>query len=118
MACEIVTNEGGLLTVKISGKLKWPEFAQLEKAATETIRAGGKVRFLVLTEDFQGWDNKGDWGNLSFQLKYDQQIEKIAIVGEKQWQDLVEMFVGKGIRSVDIRYFPPSQEALARAWIG
>ena len=117
MACKIVDSRGGLITVKISGKLKWAEFAQAEKSASEIMRLGGKVRFLILTENFQGWESQGAWGGLDFQLRHDEQIERIAIVGEERWRELAEMFTGKGLRSVDIRYFTPSQEALAKAWI-
>jgi hypothetical protein len=117
MACDIVGKQGGLITVRISGLLKWAEFAQTEKAAIEAMRAGGKVRFLILTENFQGWDSKGDWGGLLMQTRYDDQIEKIAIVGEPRWQELVEVFTGKGLRSVEIRYFTPLQAALAKAWV-
>ena len=118
MACRVVSNEGGLITVQISGKLKWTEFAGAQKSAIQAMRPGGKVRLLVLTEDFEGWDDRGDWGDVSFQMRYDEQIEKIAVVGDRRWQEMIEVFVGKGIRPVDIRYFAPSQEALARTWIG
>ncbi len=117
MACEIIGFQGGLITVKISGKLQWAEFAQAEKAASAILRSGHKVRFLVLTENFQGWESEGDWGNLNFQTRHDEQIERIALVGEESWRELAEMFVGKGLRSVQIQYFTPSQEALARAWV-
>ncbi len=117
MACEIIGNQGGLVTVKITGKLKWAEFVQAEKTASAIMQSGRKIRFLVLTEDFQGWESQGDWGNLNFQLRHDEQIERIAIVGEECWKELAEMFMGKGLRSVDIRYFSPSKEALARAWV-
>jgi hypothetical protein len=118
MPCEIVAKEGSAITVKISGLLKRAELAKAEKVAIEGMQSGGKVRFLILVESFQGWDNKDDWGNISFQMQYDEQIEKIAIVCEKQWLELAEAFVGKGLRSIDIRTFAPSQTALAKAWIG
>ncbi len=117
MACEIVGNQGDLITVKVSGKLKWAEFAQAERTASAIMRSGRKVRFLILAENFQGWDTQGAWGDLDFQLRHDKQIERIALVGEKHWQELTEVFVGKGLRPVDIRYFTPSQEVLARAWV-
>jgi hypothetical protein len=118
MPCEIVAKEGGVITVKISGLLKRVELAKAEKVAIEGMQSGGKVRFLILIENFLGWDKKDDWGDVSFQSQYDEQIEKIAIVCEKQWLELTEAFVGKGLRSVDIRHFAPSQIALAEAWIG
>jgi hypothetical protein len=118
MPCEIVAKEGCSITFKITGLLKKAELAKAEKLAIEGMQSGGKVRFLILVENFLGWDNKDDWGNVSFQMRYDEQIEKIAIVCEKQWLELTEAFVGKGLRSIDIRHFTPSQTALAKAWIG
>jgi hypothetical protein len=117
MPCEIVEIEEGLITVKISGMLKRAEQVQAEKIAIEALGSARKIKFLILIENFQGWDNKDNWEDVSFQSEYDQQIEKIAIVGEKRWQDLTEAFVGKGLRSMDIRYFAPSEIAMARAWI-
>lgn len=71
MACEIVEREAGLITVKISGRLKRSELAQAENIAIESMRSGDKVRFLLITENFQGWNHVGDWGDLSFQARYD-----------------------------------------------
>jgi hypothetical protein len=117
MPCEVIEKRAGHLTVRVSGRLKRGELSQAEKAAMEMMRSGSKIRFLLLAENFEGWDRMGDWGELTFQSRFDKQIERIAIVGEKRWQQLAEAFVGKGLRSVDIRYFTPNQAALARAWI-
>jgi hypothetical protein len=117
MPCEIVEKEESLITIKISGVLKRSELAQMERVAIEAMGPGRKIKFLILTESFQGWDNKSNWEDVSFQSEYDEQIEKIAIVGEKRWQDLAEAFVGKGLRSMEIRYFTPSETAMARIWI-
>lgn len=117
MPCEIVENEEGLITVKISGLLKREELARAENAAIEAMGSARNIKFLVLVENFQGWDSKSEWGDVSFQWQYDEKIEKVAIVGEAKWQDLTEAFVGKGLRSVDIRYFKPSETAIARTWI-
>jgi hypothetical protein len=117
MPCEIVENREGFITVKISGVLKRAELAQMEKSAIEVMGSVPKVRFLILTENFQGWDNRDNWEDVSFQAQHDDQIEKIAIVGEKRWQDMAEAFVGKGLRSIAIRFFTPSETAIARTWI-
>jgi hypothetical protein len=117
MPCEVVEKRGTIITVKISGVLKRAELEQMERAAIEVMESVPKVRFLILTESFQGWDKKDNWEDVSFQSQHDDQIEKIAIVGEKRWQDLTEAFVGKGLRSIDIRFFTLSEAALARTWI-
>ena len=117
MPCEIVERKDDLITVKISGLLKRTELALAEKVAIELMRSAHKIKILILTENFQGWDNKDNWEDVSFQFEHDQQIEKIAIVGEKQWRELVEVFVGKGLRPMDIQYFTPAETTIARTWI-
>ena len=117
MPCEIVEKGEGLITLKISGLLKRAELAQAEKVAIEVMGSAPKIRFLIIIKDFQGWDNKDNWEDVSFQSQYDSEIEKIAIVGEKRWQEQAEVFAGKGLRSVDIRYFTPSEAVAARAWL-
>jgi len=117
MSCEIVEMSGGLFVAKVSGLLKKIEVDQMQKAAIKFMEAGGKVRLLIIAEAFKGWESKADWGDVSFQMKYDGQIEKIAIVCEKRWEDMVSAFIGQGIRRVDIRHFQPAELAAARTWI-
>jgi len=117
MPCEIVENIGCLLVVKITGKLSKPEMDASQKAAIDVIRREGRARILIVGENFEGWEEKGNWGDLSFMMKYDAQIERIAIVGQQKWEDLVTAFTGKGMRSAQVEYFLPGQLALARAWI-
>jgi hypothetical protein len=71
----------------------------------------------LLVENFAGIDKAGNWGDVSFQARNDPFIEKIAIVGEKKWEDVTLLFSGKGIRRVPIEYFPPADLAKARAWL-
>jgi stage II sporulation SpoAA-like protein len=117
MPIETVDKSGILLTIKVKGKLKKAELEQGQSAAIEIIKSEGKVRILVIAENFQGWEREGDWGDVSFQMDYDRHIEKIALVGEKRWEDLITPFVGKGMRPVDIQFFPSSELVKARAWI-
>lgn len=117
MSAEITEVSGNVLTFKITGQLKQAEFAAAQKRAGEIIRQQGKVRLLVLIEKFTGMDNAGDWGDVSFQLDYDDFIEKIAIVGDQRWEELAKVFTGKGIRHVAIEYFSPADLAKAGAWL-
>ena len=116
MGCEIVEAKNGQFTIRVSGKLTVAELAKIQGTAAESMRSGITVRFLVLAEDFQGWEGSDGWEDLSFQTRFDAQIERIAIVGETRWQELTEAFTGKGLRPVEIRYFTPSEAALARVW--
>jgi hypothetical protein len=115
MSAEIVDQTGGVVTFRISGKLKQAEMAGAQAQAAGIIQKQGKVSFLVLIENFLGTEKEGDWGDVSFQFQNDDFIKKIALVGDKQWEALTLMFTGKGIRRVAIEYF--TDLAKARAWL-
>jgi hypothetical protein len=117
MSAEIVDNAAGVLTIKISGKLRHSELAAAKKNAAEMLKKRGGSRLLVLAEKFEGWEKGGDWGKLSGQEQLDAQIDRMEIVGEKRWEDVALLFTGKGIRHVDIEYFSPAELTTARSWL-
>lgn len=117
MSAEVTSNTGGIVTAKITGKLSHSELVTLQKAVVANISRQGKVRILIIAEGFQGWEKAGDWEDLSFQMKNDPHIEKMAIVGEKKWEDLALVFVARGFRKFPIEYFQPGDLAKARAWL-
>lgn len=117
MSAGIVNTANGIITVKISGKLRQPELAAMEKTAVEIFHQQGKMRILILAEDFQGWERGGDWGNLSFMRENDQHMERIAIVGDGKWKDLTLIFAGKNYRECPVEYFLPEEVGQAQAWL-
>lgn len=117
MSYEILDRSGGVLTLRISGKLTYAAYAEGQKKAAEILRQQGKMRGLVLLENYLGTEKEGDWGDLSFQMEFDEHIEKMAIVGEKQLKDLALMFTGKGLRRFPIEFFEAVDLAKAKAWL-
>jgi hypothetical protein len=118
MGVEILEASEGLLMVRVTGTLKKSELERAQAATAQIIRTHGRVRLLVIAEDFRGWERGADWSDVSFEMEHDEQIEKIAIVGDQEWEDLSLAFVGKGLLPATIEYFPPSDLARARAWVG
>lgn len=116
MSIEILSNSGGILVARISGLFTQPESAALQTAATEAIHRHGRVRMLVTTEDFQGWRQGDDWSDVSF-MENDPYIQKMAIVGDKQWEEQALVFSASMVRQFPIRYFLPHEIELAKAWL-
>jgi len=117
MSAEILDPAEGVLTIKITGKLRQSELAIAQKNAAEILKKDGGSLVLVLAEKFEGWEKGGDWGDLSAQSQLDAQIDRLAIVGEKRWEDVALLFTGKGIRHIDIEYFSPTDLPRARSWL-
>jgi len=118
MSADIVNTDGNLVTARITGTLTQAELGALQKAVGEIIRKQGRTRLLVLVEAFAGWEPGATWGDFTFQVQHDASIERMAIVGEKQWADLVLLFTSQGLRPFPIEYFDTADLAGARAWLG
>jgi hypothetical protein len=118
MGVELLNFKDGILTLTISGRLLQPDLATAQKSASEIIRKHGDIRILVMAENFAGWAKEGDWGDISFQIEHDQNIKKIAFLVEKKWEDLMNAFIGKGLREFPVERFEPSDKAKALEWLG
>jgi hypothetical protein len=116
MSAEIVSNAGGMLTARISGRMTQFDLAALQASAVDSIRQQGHVSMLILAEDFQGWREGDDWSDVSF-MENDPYIRKMAIVGEKQWEELALIFAASPVRKFPIEYFQPAELEQARAWL-
>ncbi len=116
MSAQLGKINGRVLTITVSGTLTQPELLKSQSAAGNAIDNIGKVRILLVLENFKGTASDGDWGDFSFQMKYDPFIERIAIVSPTEWMDAALLFTGKGIRPIQIKHFTPNQMQLAEEW--
>jgi hypothetical protein len=116
MTAEIASVAGHVLTVKVSGILTEPELTSMQAAAAKIVGTGGQWRLLVLTENFKGWERGGAWNDFSFS-ESDASIERMAIVGDRKWEDLALLFTAKGLRSFPIEFFEPEQQSAAKDWL-
>ena len=48
-------------------------------------------------------------GRLFVSIRQDVHIERMAIVGERQWEELALLFTAQGLRTFPIQYFGPAQ---------
>jgi stage II sporulation SpoAA-like protein len=117
VSVEITDGSGGTLTITVTGKLRHGELARAQASAVHAIGKHGKVRLLVVATGFDGWERADDWSDTSFSAQHDKDIEKLAIVADRRWEDLIVAFTGKGVRRTAIEYFPTADLARARAWI-
>lgn len=115
-----IADEGKLKVVRMSGLLHKAEMDAIQWGEVKRIGpaiAGMKVNVLVIAENFEGWNRKDTWGDVTFVAKYGDRIHKMAIVADPKWEDRFLMFTGAGFRETQIKYFPPEEEAEAREWL-
>jgi len=118
MGATIQKEEGNLRVLRITGLLKKSDLDAVQAAEARQWKSTTKIKLLVIVEDFQGWEHGVDWGDMSFLVTHGDRIEKIAIVGDPKQEVDFLAFAGAGFRQAQVKFFPPSQLAQARAWLG
>ena len=117
MPVDIIDVAGKLLQIKIRGMLKKTDHERIIQIAKAAIAREGKIKALIVAEDFEGWERHEDWGDVSFMMEEGQQIEKMAIVGDEKWRDDALAFTAKGFRPTAIEFFAASRMNEARIWL-
>jgi hypothetical protein len=108
-------NDGKLMVVHLSGKLHKEDYVHFVPAFEEAVKKVGKLRILM-EKDFHGWDIGGLWEDIKFDMKHFKDIDRLAMIGEKKWEQWMAKFC-KPFTSATIKYFTYAQSAEARAWI-
>ena len=117
MALQLNTeSDGKLLVVHLNGKLHKEDYVHFVPAFEEAVKKFGKLRILMEMYDFRGWDIGGLWQDIKFDLKHFNDIERLAMVGEKKWEKWMATFC-KPFTTASIKYFPEGQAAEARTWL-
>lgn len=109
------TNDVGVL--RFGGILKQSEFSAAQQEMARKIQAGGKPRLLAVADDFKGWERGADWNDLDFMIQHADDIERIAVVADPQWEAQALAFAGAGVRKAPVKFFVPDQLDEARAWL-
>ena len=107
---------GKVLEVDLHGKLSRADYEKFVPESESLIRKYGKIRILVTMHDFHGWDAGALWEDIKWNARHFDQIERLAIVGEKTWHKWMTGFC-KPFTTAQVRYFTLDQLAAARAWM-
>lgn len=117
MPVQFILENGNIGLFQVSGILGKDELEQAQSECEAAIQKIGDIKILAILDKFQGWEKAKGWEDFSFAERNDSYINKIAIVGDKQWEDLAYAFTAKGLRPVPIEYFDEGQEDVARQWL-
>ena len=110
------TQGGKVLEVLLSGKLSREDYQQFVPEVERLVQAHGKIRMLVEMHGFHGWTAGALWQDLKFDARHFTDIERVAMVGENQWQHMLAVF-SKPFTAAKVRYFNHAEIEQARAWL-
>lgn len=116
MPIERESETGKTLEFRLSGKLVKKDYEAFVPEVERVVKEHGKIRILVIMRDFHGWDAAALWEDIKFDLKHFADIERLAMVGEKKWQEWMARFC-RPFTTAKIKYFDANDTAEAREWI-
>jgi len=116
MITQLTSNAPNILGFKMSGKLHDEDYKQFVPIVEAAIKNQGKVRLLAQLEDFHGWDLHALWDDTKFATQHCADVERIAMVGEKKWQEWMAK-VCKPFTKAGIKYFDHTEIDAAWKWL-
>jgi hypothetical protein len=109
-------NNGRVVSVRVSEKLVKEDYERFVPEVERLIDAHGKIRVLFEMHDFHGWVASALWEDIKFDVKHFNDIERVAMVGEKKWQQWMSSFC-RPFTTAKIQYFESDEADRAREWI-
>jgi hypothetical protein len=109
-------NGGKTCTIHISGKLVAADYEHFVPEFERLIGLFGKLRVLFDMTDFHGWTLGAVWEDTKFGVHHFSDIERLAMVGEKKWQEGMATFC-KPFTKAKIKYFDHADLAEAHKWL-
>ena len=110
-------NGGKTLVVHVSGKLAKADYEHFVPEFDRLVRQHGKLRVLLDMTGFHGWQAGALWEDIKFDFKHFADIERLAMVGDKKWEQGMAAFC-KPFTKATIRYFDHADAAEAGKWLG
>ncbi len=109
-------SEGRRLFIKASGRLTDADYKDLTPRLEAAIDRHGPLRLYVDMEAFEGWEMKAAWDDFAFGIKHWNDFERVALVGDKQWEEISVQVINKFTKG-DFRFFDVSERGAAQDWI-
>jgi hypothetical protein len=109
-------NGGKILVIHVTGKLVKKDYGHVVSEFKRLVEQHGALRVLFDMTGFRGWNAAAMWEDIKFDLKHFADIERLAMVGDKQWQHFMAIFF-KPFTNAKSRYFDHADIAEARKWL-
>ncbi len=110
-------DSGKILEVRVTGKLVHADYERFVPEFDRLAKKHGKLRLLFEMSDFHGWELHAAWDDLKLGVKHFADIERIAMVGDKKWEEWMAKFCRPFTRA-KVRYFESDSMDEARIWLG
>ena len=116
MIDELNVKEGKIIYSRVSGTLTKEDIKKLHPFVHSILEKGMKVRWYFEMTNFEGWDLEGFWEDVKMDASHANDYEKIAMVGDKKWEDLLSKSM-KPFTRAEVKFFDLNNKEIAWQWI-
>ena len=103
-----IERSGGnfFLSLKAVGKLTYEDYETITPMIDSALSAvkEPRVKALVDGTEMEGWEIRAAWDDFKLGLKHGNEFVKIAIYGNKNWQEITAK-IGAWFISGEVKYF-------------
>jgi hypothetical protein len=102
------------LSLKAIGKLTHQDYGTITPMIDSALEGvtSPKLNVYIDGTELDGWEARAAWDDFKLGLKHGGEMEKVAIVGNKRWQELSAK-LGSWFVGGEIQFFEESDAALA-----
>ena len=112
----IKESRGNLLAYEVIGDIAKEDYRQIEPEVKILAEEHGDVRLLLDLTQFH-WEKLSAWGeDWRFGREFHDVIAKLAIVGDKKWEEWLTKLAGP-FYAKEARFFYPHQIGEALKWL-
>ena len=108
---------GKVVGAKVSGKLRHQDYQQFVPRLEKVIEEQGKVRCLIEMTEVHGIEIRALWDEIKFDVRHARQIERCAVVGDREWEAWMTKFSRPIFSNAEIRFFELVDRDKAWEWI-
>lgn len=105
-----------VVSTKAMGKLTKEDYDKLIPVLRKKLDEHDKIRWYFEMEKFEGWEPKAAWEDAKFDIKNATNLEKVAMVGGKQWEEALTKLM-KPFTTAEVKYFETAEKQEAIKWI-
>ena len=101
------------LSLKAVGKLTHEDYQKINPMIDSALQEvkDPKVKVFIDGSELEGWELRAAWDDFKLGLKHGSEFDKIAIYGNKNWQEYAAK-IATWFMSGDVEYFESANEAL------
>jgi hypothetical protein len=110
------TTRDNAIAVHAIGRLRAEDYERFFPGVDNLIEEIGPIRILFELEDFHGWEAGAGWKDLKLSFKHRAGVERLAMVGDTNWESWMAKFCQPFTRA-EVRFYNRSEGDDARAWI-